>query len=300
MARSSAYDYQPPSYEEANELSSRRTSTYDGMVKNNGPRYFKARDGDNTIRILPPTWENAKHYSFEVWIHNEIGPDKQSYLCLKENLGKDCPLCEERYSVIAQSESEKLRAKPRNYIYLINRYAEDQGPMIWAISNQSDKEILAQSTIKRTQQYLPIAHPRDGYDVEFSREGAGIKTRYHGFRVSRESSPISENERQMKEWIEYIDDNPIPDVLQYYPYEHIKEVYLGKRDSSSDTATSSRDRRESSNGNDEGPPFDTDDAPSPRRRPPIGGEGRAANTGSTPAPNPAERDSLRRRLRDEQ
>lgn len=299
MARSSAFDYKPPSYEEANELSSRRTSMFDGMVKQNGPRFFKARQGDNTIRILPPTWPGARHYSKEVWVHNEIGPDKQSYLCLKENLGEACPLCEERYSG-SQKDSETLRPRTRNYIYLIDRYNEEMGPLLWAVSNQSDKEILSQSLIKRTQQYLPIAHPIDGYDIEFSRDGQGIKTRYNGFRVSREPCPISENKDKMEDWIQYIDDNPIPEVLQYYPYAHIKEVYLGKKDSSSEPATSSRERRAAPQHIDDTPPWDNEEeeqAPPPRRRPPIGGNGEAR--GTAPAPDPAQRDDMRRRLRGE-
>jgi hypothetical protein len=300
--RRSAFDYEAPSFNEATDLTaSKRTSTFDAMVKPDGPRYFKARNGDNTIRILPPTWEGARHYSFEVWIHNEIGPDNQSYLCLDKGLKQTCPLCEERYNA-SQADAEKLRPRPRNYIYLIDRYTEDAGPLLWAISNTSDKEILSQSLIKRTQQSLPIAHLTNGYDIEFSREGAGIKTRYNGFRVLREASKASENPDRLEEWINYIDEHPIPDVLQYYPASHIKEVFHGRGGTQKEeTPIYSRRDREPAGDRDD-PPFDADgDQPAiaSRRRPPIGANGGDRPASAAPSPNREQRDELRRRLRDD-
>ena len=288
--RSSAMGYTAPSYEEANRMSERRSSMFDGMVVPGGPKMFKARQGPNTIRILPPTWGGAVHYSYEVKIHNDVGPNKQAYLCLKENEAspnKDCPLCEERYSSrISSEDKDRLRARPRNYIYLIDRQDTNSGVQLWSISTQSDKEILAQSLIKRTQRYLPIVHPIDGYDVDFRRDGDGIQTRYRGFMVSREPSVLSTKEDQMMEWINYIDNHPIPEILQFYSPEHIRDIYHGNRESDrgGDRDTSSRDRDE--------------ERVEPRRRPPIEDEARGNGhdgNGSTPAADPIT-ERLRARL----
>jgi len=298
--RFSAFDYKPPSYDEVNKFTQKRSSTFDSIIKNTGPRFFKARQGDNTVRILPPTWEGARHYSYEVWVHNDVGPDKQSYLCLKDNSAspeKNCPLCEERHSPRAsQKDIETLRPRPRNMIYLIDRYNEEQGPLIWSISNQSDKEILSQSLIKRTQQYLPIVHPIDGYDIEFSRDGIGIKTRYNGFKVMRDSSPLSDNEDKMREWIQFIDDNPIPDILQFFSAAHITNVFAGRAvEEEEEQQPRHREMKRDAapaNGADDDPPFDVEEPTTPpRRRPPIGGEASSVD--------PEARENLRRRLRGE-
>lgn len=229
--RRSAMDYQAPSYEEATETSERRTSQYDSIIISTGPKFFKARGGSNTIRILPPTWDGARHYSYEVKVHNDVGVQKQQYLCLDQNEAspeRGCPLCEERNSPeLSHEDREKLRAKSRNFIYLIDRHNQSTGPLLWSISTQSDKEILIQSLIKRTQQYLPIAHPLNGYDVDFHRDGEGLATRYRGFMVSREPTPISTNQSEMRRWIDYIDTHPIPEILQFFPAKHIKQVYYG-------------------------------------------------------------------------
>lgn len=229
--RRSAMDYQAPSYEEATETSERRTSQYDSIIIPTGPKFFKARTGSNSIRILPPTWEGSRHYSYEVRVHNDVGAQKQQYICLDQNEAspeRGCPLCEERNQQnIPYEDREKLRAKPRNFIYLIDRNNSSAGPLLWSISTQSDKEILIQSLVKRTQQYLPIAHPLKGYDVDFHRDGEGLATRYRGFMVSREPSPLSTNQAEMHRWIDYIDTHPIPEMLQFFPAKHIKEVYYG-------------------------------------------------------------------------
>ena len=276
--------YVAPSYEEANRMSERRSSMFDGMVIPGGPKMFKARQGPNTIRILPPTWDGAVHYSLEVKIHNDVGPNKQAYLCLKENEyapDHDCPLCEDRYSnKVSTEDKERLRPKPRNYIYLIDRQDTNSGVQIWSISTQSDKEILTQSLIKRTQRYLPIVHPIDGYDVDFRREGDGLNTRYRGFMVNRESTPLSTNEDQMMEWINYIDNNPIPKILQFYSPEHIRNIYHGRREDSAADRDSPRDRDE--------------ERVDPRRRASI--EENAGNGhDAAPASDPL-RDRLRARL----
>jgi hypothetical protein len=241
-----AFDYKPPTYEEANRLSQRRGSMFDGIVKQNGPKFFKPKGGDNFIRIMPPTWENARHYALDVKIHRNVGADKQSYLCLTENEGsteKVCPICQERQDMARermarerapQTEIDALRANTSLFIYLIDRSTESQGPQIWGISNRSDAEILSQSLEKRQQVYLPIAHPIDGFDVEFTREGEGLNTRYRGFKVARTSSPITDDPDRFEQWLNYIEDNPIPDILQFYPAERIKLVLHGKLDKDTD------------------------------------------------------------------
>ena len=227
-----AFDYQPPTYEEASKLTERRGSRFDGYIKDDGPRFFKPKPGDNFIRILPNTWEGSKHYALPIRIHRGIGPDNQTYLCLKENDSapeKNCPICEERYSgKLPQKDADMLRPQTVSLVYLIDRANEDQGPMIWAMSNKSDTEILAQSIEKRQQRYLPIAHPIDGYDIEFIRDGEGINTRYRGFKVARTTSPVHDNGDKLEEWLNYIEEKPLPDILQFYPAERIKSMFHGK------------------------------------------------------------------------
>lgn len=291
--RNSALNYTPPSYKEAEERRDRSTSQYDSLIVPSGPKFFKARKNNNTIRILPPTWEGAKHYAYEVKVHSDVGVQNQQYLCLVQNEMspyKECPLCEERNRPdVSHEDREKLRAKSRNYIYLINRYETDQGPLLWSISTQSDKEILAQSLIKRTQEYLPIAHPYKGYDVDFVRDGEGLATRYRGFQVSRESTPISTNENELRRWVSYIDDHPIPEILQFFSPDHILNVFTGHSDTSRSSRERDEDRPSPRSRRDE---RDERDERGDNGRPPWEEDERSNGTGE-------QRSELRRRLRNE-
>lgn len=334
-----AFDYKPPTYEEANRLSQRRGSMFDGIVKQNGPKFFKPKGGDNFIRILPPTWENARHYALDVKIHRNVGADKQSYLCLTENEGsteKVCPICQERQEMARvrapQAEIDALRANTSLFIYLIDRSTESQGPQIWGISNRSDAEILSQSLEKRQQVYLPIAHPIDGFDVEFTREGEGLNTRYRGFKVARTSSPITDDPDRFDQWLNYIEDNPIPDILQFYPAERIKMVLHGKLDTKEEDEPPTRVREErvdtsrprpsaTTNGregtqhnaddhggtpHDDDPPFDVEpprtrasleaERPSPREASPEPERNRRATLDTTGGTPEALKANLRERL----
>lgn len=279
-----AFDYQPPSYEEVTKLTERRNSRYDNYIKENGPRFFKPKAGDNFIRILPPTWENHKHYAYPIKIHRGIGPDNQTYLCLRENElspDKNCPVCEERFKS-PQKEADMLRAQTTSLVYLIDRANEDQGPVIWAMSNKSDMEIIAQSLEKRQQRYLPIVHPIDGYDVEFVRDGEGINTRYRGFKISRTSSPVHDDADKLEEWLNYIDDNPLTEILQFYPAERIRSMFHGKavmeqeetvpireemvRETVRESVRVTRPPEAEPNGHDE-PPFEVEEQPKAARTP---------------------------------
>lgn len=275
-----AFDYQPPTFEEASKLTERRGGRYDNIIKQDGPRFFKAKAGDNFIRILPPTWDKARHYALPIKTHREIGPDNATYLCLKENEtspDKNCPICEERNNLsrqrAPQKELDALRPQTSLLIYLVDRSNEDQGPVIWTISNKSDLEILAQSLEKRQQRYLPIAHPIDGYDVEFIRDGEGFGTRYRGFKVARTTSPLHDNPDKLEEWLNFIEDHPIPDILSFYSAERIESVFHGKSAPTQEEEHQPRIREtpppvsqsvseQPTNGHDKEPPFEVEE---PRR-----------------------------------
>ena len=173
------FDYQPPTYEEANKLTERRNSRFDGYIKDNGPRFFKPKPGDNFIRILPNTWEGSKHYAYPNKIHRGIGPDNQTYLCLKENdLHQRKTARFVKNDTVGNSRKKTptcCEHKPLHWcIWSTDPMKTRTG--IWAMSNKSDTGNHRTEFEKRQQRYLAIAHPIDGYDVEFVRDGEGINT----------------------------------------------------------------------------------------------------------------------------
>src|SRR5690606_11527374 len=108
-------------------------SKFDFYVKD-VVKVFKPRDGKNMIRILPPTWEDAEHYSYTLQLVYGEGPDSQTYLSRHRMLGEPDPLHEAYLQ--AQKEKNKkladaLEPKKRAGIYVIDRNAEEEGVQFW-------------------------------------------------------------------------------------------------------------------------------------------------------------------------
>lgn len=188
---------------------------------------FKAAEGDNDIRPLPPTWDDAEHYGFEVWMHFGVGPDNAAYLCLNKMKGQPCPVCEERARVLDdkdpdQEYADELRPQKRVAAYIVDRAHEREGAQLWAISARMDSDFMLLQVDKKDGSVLNIDHPENGYDLSFHRKGQGLKTRYSGYQVARRSSPL-DNDKALK----FAVDHPIPDQLIYYSYDHIKRAFRG-------------------------------------------------------------------------
>lgn len=197
---------------------------FDGYFRD-GCKTFKSADGDNIIRILPPTWEDAQHYGFDIWLHYGVGPDEQSYLCLDKMKGEPCPICEERARAAKAKDddyADSLKPKQRVVVALIDRDHENDGVQMWSMPWGVDKDLLARTQDKRTGEILPLDDPENGYDVEFTKQGKGITTKYVGLQLSRRSSPLGDDS-----WLDHITQNPIPDCLVFYSYDHIASVFGG-------------------------------------------------------------------------
>lgn len=260
MAKSSRdreYDYNP-SYDEVVDRAERKGSMFDTLFKD--VKVYAPKQGANLLRILPPSWKGARHFGLRVKIHYDVGPEDRRYLCLRDENSphKRCPVCEALYDLgpnATQEEKRALRAGDGIVYYVIDRDAEKDGVQVWLTSPTNDSEIAAQMVNRRNKSVLPIAHPDDGYDVEFSRTGTGkMKTRYRGFQIMRESSPLSDNDKRADEWLDAVFDHPLPTVLNFYSPERIEEVFYG-RQKDRDDAPRGRARDRDPDDADERPPL---------------------------------------------
>src|SRR5215469_9164552 len=223
------YDYSAPAYEEMRDAAERK-SIFDPMFKD--VKMFTPQQGANLIRILP---QPKGKFGLTLKVHRNIGPKNRQYLCLRENTNspyKRCPICEALYELGAKASKEDkmdLGVYENIVYYIIDRDKEKEGVQIWNTSTTNHANISAQCVNRRTQSVINITHPDDGYDVEFIRTGTTFKnTRYSGFQVMRESTPLSESEKKTDEWLEQVYSNTLPDVLVFYKPEHIQEVLFGK------------------------------------------------------------------------
>ncbi len=217
-------------------------SAYSGMrtIFRDGIKVYKIVDRVNTIKILPPTWENPEHWSYAVKMHFGIGQHYSQYLSLREyHKGRD-PFLEIRAALKRHGRDEEAKqvGESKRYLaYVIDRDNPDDGPQIVNLPYTLRQAIITRSFDRKSGRYLtidcPDSDPSDneegivGYDVSFFKDKNGVgQGMYPGERVDviEHTAPVE------VEWLEYIIANPIPDVLVFSTYEDILTDYLGGLD----------------------------------------------------------------------
>lgn len=222
--RASSYEYHARDAADVKKRASQGANDFDKILID-GVKMWKPNDGDNRIRILPPTWDNPSHYGLDIYVHYAVGPDRGTYLCNHKMKEEDCPICDER-AIARRDEDEKyakeLEAKRRVLIYLIDRDHEKEGVQAWAMPWTVDRDIVKVSQDKATGEVLPLDSPEDGYDVEFEKKGTKDRTEYLGVAITRRSSELGDDR-----WLDHAMDNPLPGLLNYFDFDHINKVFNG-------------------------------------------------------------------------
>lgn len=222
------FEYRARTADQVGKRASQTGFTREGFVKSDFNTWTPA-DGTNRIRILPPTWDDADHYGMDIWGHYGIGPDRSSFLCLQKHQDEPCPVCEERqelYDAGDEDEARPLLARKRVAMWIIDRKEESKGAQLWCAPWTLDQEIAKQSS-SEDGEVLAIDHPEEGYDVIFTREGERERTKYTGVKLARKESPIADDEDDLAEIMEFIIENPVPSVLEFSDYDHMKKTFAG-------------------------------------------------------------------------
>jgi hypothetical protein len=263
--------------EDVDRASKESSSNYDNYTIP-GITKYKPREGENRIRVMPPPdfgssaegKEMQKEY-LDKWgadwaiialLHRNVGSDETTYLCRKMK-GKSCIVCD-MLDEMEPEEKDQQRQQKRPFCYVIDRDNEKAGPQFWDMPMGLYRDINLRSKDRRSGAVIYIDDPDEGYDIMFTREGTGKKTKYAGVEIDRDSSPLHDSESKMERWLQKISEQPLPDILRFYSPDHIESTMMGaskKRDEDEEDEDVAPKRRR--RGGDE----DEDDAPPKRRRP---------------------------------
>lgn len=252
------FEYKGRSDESIKREAEAASGNYDDYMKP-GLTKFKPRDGENQIRVLPgnSSWDNkvwGDHWGLELWLHQNIGVDKSTYLCASKMKGEPCAICDARQEVLDdKEEADALRPGKRVGVLLVDRNAERDGPQFWSMPHQSvAKEIATRSTDRKSGAGVLIDDPDKGYDVFFRKSGSGRNTDYTGVEIDRDPSYLVENAKRQDEFLDYMMDHPLPDYLNFYSYEYLEKVVKGQTSRrESDKDDRGEDRRTGRGGRDE-------------------------------------------------
>lgn len=213
----------------------------------NGIEIYRPKDGENTIRYLPPGWSPAEHYGFDVWVHSFIGQDGSSYLCLDRMKKEHCPICaasKEAKDAGDEDEAKQLSATKRVIAWVLDRN-ENVGrdgpkPRVYSQSWSFDRDIAALCDTKKGAIY--IDNEEEGYDVSFRKTGKALNTRYIGVQIDRDPSPVCEDPDEQLAVLDYISENPLPDILKFFSAEHLQKVIEGTSEPKDEDLDDEKDR----------------------------------------------------------
>lgn len=246
-AKKGGFVYQPRSDEQTRAAATKRVSGGEQVTLPN-IKTFQCTEGDHDIRILPPTWDDADHFAMDVFVHYGIGGG-DSFLCMRKMKDEDCAVCDARKEAQSAGEDEMAKAMnptARAAFYLIDRQHEKEGPQLWLSPYQNfHQEMLLQARDPKTKSFVQLDNPDEGFDVSFTAKGQQINRKYSGIKVARSESPLSDDADTAQEWLQYVVDNPIPDVLVYPEYEDVQKALEGgvrTRDEAGKEETTSKPR----------------------------------------------------------
>ena len=173
---------------------------------------FKPKDGDNRIRILPPTWAEAKTFMFD--FHRHEAKNGFPIICA-HTFGSTDEVCAASATLASTGDDEAsrmFRAKKRFAVFVIDRNNEDAGPLVWVIPAKLLDDLLIQLN-PDDGGLIDLTDLDEGYDVSFRRQGTGRTTKYAGLMVARKPSPLHSNIDKATKWMKKIMENPLNTVF---------------------------------------------------------------------------------------
>lgn len=247
-----------------------QTTSQEGF-ENNNPEF---RNSSNRISILPNTirtWKPVKgkesrirffpqikksYFAEETRGHYKVGAAGHSFACPHMNM-EQCPLCDyakEKYTQATEiTDEDKVKeirgvAKQFNGViyhiaYMIDRNDMNKGVQAYCMTNGAIESIRAQLTDENGKIY-PHDHPAAGHDIMFTLEDKKDFAKIVGVKIARTPTAITWDPKantdmaeKAEEWIKFIKDHPIRDMLRFISQEEMSEYAFGSMVTSSKSSS---------------------------------------------------------------
>lgn len=233
-AKKSGFVYKPRTQEQLQKRANQSGSPREGFIKDKF-KTWSPSTGKNRVRFFPPTYEDAEHYGLDVYVHYSIGPDNSAFICLGhlEELGyenEECPICKMRTKAERDGDEElaaALKPNKRVLAWIIDRNKPQEGPLLWGMPWTLDRNITNACSDEDNNTTYNIDDPVKGNDVTFMRTGKEQYTKYENERVVTKSIPLSDDEQEQDEWMQYVLDHPLTDCVVIPEVDKIEEALAG-------------------------------------------------------------------------
>lgn len=211
---------------------------------------WRPSDGSHIIDIIPyPTGKmnvegdkpGKVHYTFHYYIHKNVGPNKDWYICPARTWGHDCPICEHRAKLLDQgadydTKVAPLNTKERNLYNIVcyDKGEEKKGVQIWDVSfHYFEKHVIALSKKParggRAEKTVVFFDEEEGKSIAFTIEPAKSKEDYPSFV----GHSFDDRDYEIEE--EVLDSAHCLDELVHCPsYEELEKAFWGTKGKAND------------------------------------------------------------------
>lgn len=179
------------------------TDAMDWSQIKNGVTFYKIREGINKLIIVPYIIKTGNHplvcsgdmeigsmdYVMDLYIHRRVGPTEKDAICLKDNYGKACPLCDKAKEYRQKGDEKSYRAlksSRRGYYNVLNARKMRDGLMVFnGVSHFLFEKEMIEEARGGTEdgEIVDFASIKDGEIVKFRAAVASIEgTEYYKFK----------------------------------------------------------------------------------------------------------------------
>jgi len=205
-------------------------------------KFFKPKTkGKNIIDIIPYIVTTKNHpqkikpdyedYILDIYVHKNVGPGDDQFICLKSTFQKACPICEQK-AVLEKSgkkdEADLLKPKHRGIYNIIDLDNEDDGIQIFDSTHYFfEKEVMEELESEFEDEEVPVlADIEEGLTITFkAKEETYGKAKFQKFR----SFTFDEREEPYGE--EILDEAyPLEAMLVIPTYAEVEAAFYGNDD----------------------------------------------------------------------
>jgi len=184
-------------------------------------KFFKADEGSNTVRIMPPFDDSGSFYIEACHHHGlQIEEQNRAFCCKEYHEKAPCPIC---FYIEDLNESDKedagtiLKRVAQRVKYFVNVYNyKKEVYQIWGFSAKILRKILGYLT---DPDWGDITDPDEGHDMVIDREGTGLKTKYDlRIKPKPKAFPLDDYDSKLfdldKECVELEADQVVIDAIE--------------------------------------------------------------------------------------
>lgn len=189
------------------------------------------RAGDKDPNTKPGEWT----YLLDLWVHGNVGPNQDSYVCPARTYNAPCPICEHREELREADDYDEELVRTlypiRRVIYNIICYddpkEESKGVQVWMVSHfHMEKRLMAIAKLPARGGtgggYVAFADPDEGRSIQFERKGGRNNTEYLGHQfISRDGYTISDEI--------LLSAYQLDQIVHVPTYEELHDAFFGSR-----------------------------------------------------------------------